>query len=164
MGARHSQQPGFYGAVNGNALSTRGRRARGTGTPTEGTTVSTAPDQPVDPSAQVAVTLDDCAKEDAATVLGTLHASFSSDRSPDDLPADSGDGSPMVWTATFDVSRTLGLPGPARLTAPVDLTAQGGYRAVDRLREGLAEAFSVKVTGTAAGDQEQEARLRLDNR
>lgn len=35
---------------------------------------------------------------------------------------------------------------------------------MDRLREGLAEAFSVRVVGTAAGDQEQEARLRLENR
>ena len=125
--------------------------------------MSTAPDQPAEPSAQVAVTFDKCAKEDAAAVLGTLHSSFPSDRSPDDLPQDSADGSPMVWSATFDVSQTLGLPGPGRLSTPVTLTAQGGYRAVDRLRESLAEAFHVKVIGTAAGDQEQEARLRLDN-
>lgn len=122
--------------------------------------MSTAQDE----SAQVAVTLDGCAKEDARTVLAALHTSFASDRAPDDLPADDADGRPVVWTATFDVSRTLALPGPARLAEPVTVTAQGGYRAVDRLREGLAEAFAVRVVGTASGDQEEEAKLRLENR
>jgi hypothetical protein len=126
--------------------------------------VSTAQDQPADPSAQVAVVLDGCAKEDARTVFDSLRASFSSDRAADDQPEDAEGGRPTVWTATFDVSRTLGLATPARLTEPVTVTAQGGYRAVDRLREGLAESFAVRVVGTAAGDQEQEAQLRLENR
>jgi hypothetical protein len=127
--------------------------------------VSTAQEQPADPAAQVAVVLDGCAKEDADVVLAALQASFPSDRDTGDKPADADEGDrPTVWTATFDVSRTLGLAGPARLSEPVTVTAQGGYRAVDRLREGLAEAFAVRVVGTAAGDQEQEARLRLDNR
>jgi hypothetical protein len=126
--------------------------------------VSTAQEQPADPSAQVAVVLDGCAREDAVVVLAALQASFPSDRAEDDEPADAEGGRPTVWAATFDVSRTLGLAGPARLSEPVTVTAQGGYRAVDRLREGLAEAFAVRVVGTAAGDQEQEARLRLDNR
>jgi hypothetical protein len=121
--------------------------------------VSTAQDE----SAQVAVTFDGCAKEDAQTVLDVLNTSFASDRKPDDIPEDSADGRPMVWSATFDVSSTLGVPGPARLGEPLTLTAQGGYRAVDRLRESLAEAFVVRVVGTAAGDQEQEARFRLEN-
>lgn len=125
--------------------------------------MSTPEDRPVDPSAQVVVTLDGCAKEDARVVLATLHASFPSDRAPDDDPADAEGGAHTVWSATFDVSTTLGLAGPARLSEPVTVTAQGGYRAVDRLREGLAEAFAVRVIGTASGDQEQEAQLRLDN-
>jgi hypothetical protein len=125
--------------------------------------VSTEQDQPAEPSAQVVVVLDGCAKEDARIVLDALQASFPSDREPGDAPADADEGRPTVWTATFDVSRTLGLAGPARLAEPVTVTAQGGYRAVDRLREGLAEAFAVRVVGTAAGDQEQEAQLRLDN-
>jgi hypothetical protein len=124
--------------------------------------VSTLQDRPVDPSAQVAVILDGCAKEDAGVVLAALLASFPSDRALDDEPADA-EGGHTVWTATFDVSTTLGLPGPARLSEPVTVTAQGGYRAVDRLREGLAEVFAVRVIGTASGDQEQEAQLRLDN-
>ncbi|MFC4031926.1 hypothetical protein ACFO3J_10580 [Streptomyces polygonati] len=125
--------------------------------------MTTAQEQTADPSAQVAVTLDGCAKEDARTVLTALNTSFSSDRPSDDEPADDKAGRPTVWTATYDVSRTLALPGPARLSEPVTMTAQGGYRAVDRLRESLAEAFAVRVVGTAAGDQEQEAQLRLDN-
>jgi hypothetical protein len=129
----------------------------------EGIIVTTAQDKTADPAAQVAVTLDGCPKEDARTVLVALSTSFSSDRAPDDDPADDESGRPTVWTATFDVSRTLGLPGPAHLSEPVVVTAMGGYRAVDRLREGLAEAFAVRVVGTAAGDQEQEAQLRLDN-
>lgn len=121
--------------------------------------MSTAPDE----SAQVTITLDGCAKEDAQTVLDALNTSFPSDRKPDDTPEDAADGRPMVWTATFDVSTTLGVPGPARLGEPLTVTAQGGYRAVDRLRESLAEAFAVRVVGTASGDQEQEAKLRLEN-
>ncbi|MYS23435.1 hypothetical protein GTW78_25585 [Streptomyces sp. SID4948] len=125
--------------------------------------VTTAQDQTAEPSAQVAVTLDGCAKEDARAVLTALSTSFPSDRSADDLPDDDETGRPTIWTATYDVSQTLALPGPARLSEPVTVTAQGGYRAVDRLRESLAEAFAVRVVGTAAGDQEQEAQLRLDN-
>jgi hypothetical protein len=121
--------------------------------------VSTAQDE----SDQVAVTFDGGAKEDTRTVLDVLNTSFASDRKPDDIPEDSADGRPMIWSATFDVSRTLGKPHPVRLGEPLTLTAQGGYRAVDRLRETLAEAFAVRVVGTAAGDQEQEARLRLEN-
>lgn len=119
--------------------------------------------QPADSSAAVAVVLDGCAQEDASTVLTALQASFPSDRAPDDAPSGAEEGRPMVWSATFDVSRTLGLPGPARLTEPVTITVQGGYRAVDRMRDGLAEAFAVRVLGTASGDQEEEAQLRLEN-
>ncbi|WP_335976241.1 MULTISPECIES: hypothetical protein [Streptomycetaceae] len=129
--------------------------------------MSTAQDQqepPVDPSSQVAVVVDSCARQDAAAVFAALQASFPSDRAADDAPEETEGEHPTVWSATFDVSRTLGLADPGRLTAPVTLTAQGGYLAVDRLREGLAEAFAVRVVGTAAGDQEQEAKLRLENR
>ncbi|WP_327292216.1 hypothetical protein [Streptomyces sp. NBC_01198] len=127
--------------------------------------MSTAPDQPAAPPAQVTVTLDSCAKEDARTVLDALRAAFAFDRDTDDAPLEAPSGGPVVWTATFDVSRPLADgSGPARLGEPVTLTAQGGYRAVDRLREGLAESFTVTVIGTASGDQEQEAGFRLENR
>jgi hypothetical protein len=127
--------------------------------------VSTAPEQSAEPSAQVTVILDSCAKEDARAVLDALHTSFACDRAADDLPQEAPGGGPIVWSATFDVSRTLAPPGgPVTLTDPVSVTAQGGYHAVDRLREGLAEVFAVTVVGTASGDQEQEAGFRLDNR
>ncbi|WP_225847183.1 hypothetical protein [Streptomyces sp. HPF1205] len=126
--------------------------------------MSTPQDQATDPAAHVTVTLDSCCKEDAQAVLAALQGSFASDRARDDAPGDAPNGRPIVWTATFDVSRTLGLPGPARLTEPVTVTAQGGYHAVDRLRESLAEAFAVRILGTASGDQEEEVTFRLANR
>ncbi|WP_307795507.1 hypothetical protein [Actinacidiphila acididurans] len=121
-------------------------------------------DQLAAPAEQVAVTIDSCCKEDAQAVLAALQASFASDRARGDTPADAPNGRPIVWAATFDVSRTLGSPAPARLTEPVGITAQGGYHAVDRLREGLSGAFAVRVVGTASGDQEEEVRFRLENR
>ena len=124
--------------------------------------MSTQQDLPAGTDAQVAITLDSCCTEDAHAVLAALHATFPSDRSPEDVPAEAPNGRPMVWSATFDVSRTLGLAGPSKLTEPVVVTAQGGYHAVDRVRESLAQAFSVRVVGTAAGDQEEEVRLRLE--
>ncbi|CAG7655770.1 hypothetical protein [Actinacidiphila bryophytorum] len=127
--------------------------------------MSTAPQQPAEPAAQVTVTLDSCAKEDAGTVLDALHTSFAGDRADTGAPSDAPGAGPTVWTATFDVSRTLALPGgPAPLGSPVTLTAQGGYHAVDRIREALSESFKVTVTGTASGDQEQEATFRLTPR
>lgn len=124
--------------------------------------MSTQQELPADPTAEVAVTLDSCCKEDAAAVLAALQASFPSDRASEDAPADAPNGRPIVWSATFDVSRTVGLAPPGHLSEPVTLTAQGGYHAVDRLREGLEEAFSVRVVGTASGDQEEEVRFRLE--
>jgi hypothetical protein len=126
--------------------------------------VSTSPDQSADSAAHVAVTLDSCCKEDAQAVLGALQGSFRSDRAAGDVPADPPGGEPIVWSATFDVSHTLGAPAPGRLTEPVTVTAQGGYHAVDLLREGLAQGFAVSVLGTASGDQEQEVTFRLDNK
>ncbi|NJP44245.1 hypothetical protein [Actinacidiphila epipremni] len=126
--------------------------------------MSTAPEQSAEPTAQVTVTLDRCGKEDAKAVLDALHTSFPCDSASESAPGETAGDGPVVRTATFDVSRTLALPGPGRLSAPVTLTAQGGYHAVDRLREGLAESFAVTVTGTASGDQEQEVAFRLDNR
>lgn len=126
--------------------------------------MSTPQDQRPDPVADVTVTLDSCCKEDAQAVLAALQTSFVTDRPPEDAPQDAPNGRPIVWTATFDVSRTLGLPSPARLTEPVDVTAQGGYHAVDRLRESLIQAFAVRIVGTASGDQEEEVQFRLDNK
>ncbi|GGZ07623.1 hypothetical protein CP967_32525 [Streptomyces nitrosporeus] len=114
-------------------------------------------------SNEVVVEVTGCPKEDARTVFDALCRSFASDRPADDVPEDASTTRPTVWTVTVDVSRTGPGGEPGRLSGPVTAEVQGGYRAVDRLRLGLAESFAVKVVGTASGDQEQEVRLRLEN-
>lgn len=114
-------------------------------------------------SGDVVVAVTGCPKEDARTVFDVLRRSFVSDRPASDTPEDVSDTRPTVWTATVDVSEAKAGPGPAQLSAPVMVEAQGGYWAVDRLRTHLADAFSVRLVGTAAGDQEQEIRLRLES-
>lgn len=125
--------------------------------------MSTASQRAAEPSALVTVTLDNCGKDDAKAVFDALHASFTcDDRSPDDAPGEAPGAGPTVWTATFDVSTVADRPAAAgRLSGPATLTAQGGYHAVDRLRTALAGTFTVAVTGTASGDQEEEVTLRL---
>ncbi|WP_299536103.1 hypothetical protein [uncultured Streptomyces sp.] len=109
----------------------------------------------------IVVSLSDCGPADARAVFDVLSSLFVSDRSAEDVPADGNGPRPTVWTANVDVTEDKGTAGPATLTAPVTVDAQGGYWAVDRLRTRLADAFSVNVVGKAAGDQEQEIRLEL---
>ncbi|MFI6350334.1 hypothetical protein [Streptomyces sp. NPDC050560] len=112
----------------------------------------------------VQVELSGCAPDDAHAVFAALRASFASDRAPDDVPQGTPGPGPTVWAATFDTARTGRRAAPARLAAPVTADVQGGYRAVDTLRATLCDAFAVRVVGMAAGDQENEVQLRLDNR
>lgn len=109
------------------------------------------------------VAVTGCPKEDARTVFDVLRRSFNSDRPAGDAPEEASDTRPTVWTATVDVSETKGGSEPAQLSTPVTVEAQGGYWAVDRLRKHLTESFTVRLVGTAAGDQEQEIRLRLES-
>jgi hypothetical protein len=113
---------------------------------------------------QVVVALSGGAKEDAHTVFGALRTAFACDRAADDVPREAPGGRPAVWTATFDATEVLSEPGPARLTAPVVATLQGGYTAVRVLRKTLTSAFTVRMVGTASGDQEEEVQLRLESR
>ncbi|MGW2280224.1 hypothetical protein [Streptomyces sp. NPDC001770] len=112
----------------------------------------------------VLVSLSECTTDDASTVFEVLRRSFTSDRSAADSPSDTNGPRPTVWSATVDVSTKKEAAGPVPLAGPVTLDAQGGYWAVDRLRGHLGEVFSVEEVGTAAGDQEQELRLRLSSR
>ncbi|MEU0134613.1 hypothetical protein ABZ172_11330 [Streptomyces sp. NPDC006296] len=114
-------------------------------------------------SDDVVVAVTGCPTEDARTVFDVLRRSFVSDRPAGDTPESASDTRPTVWTATVDVSGAKAGAAPARLSAPVTVEAQGGYWAVDRLRRRLADAFTVRLVGTAAGDQEQEIRLRLES-
>ncbi|KIF78017.1 hypothetical protein QR77_37770 [Streptomyces sp. 150FB] len=116
------------------------------------------------PESQVMVALNGNSRADAHAVFGALRTAFATDRPADDLPEDVPGDRPTVWTATFDVSDVQAQPEPTRLTAPVTASLHGGYAAVDHLRRTLAAAFTVRVVGTAAGDQEEEVQLRLENR
>ncbi|MEV0323766.1 hypothetical protein ACIBKX_08825 [Streptomyces sp. NPDC050658] len=115
-------------------------------------------------SADVVVELAGCATQDAHAVFSALRASFSSDRAADDVPEEVTGPGATVWTATFDVNELKAAAEPRRLTAPVTVSLQGGYWAVDQLCKALAPAFTVDVLGMAAGDQEKEVELRLESR
>lgn len=113
---------------------------------------------------EVSVVVSDCPEDDARTVFDVLRAAFTTDRSAADIPHEAASKRPTAWTATVDVSETRTVSGSVTLGAPVTAEVQGGYQAVDRLRQGLADAFAVQVVGTVSGDQEEEVRLRLDNK
>ncbi|MET9509047.1 hypothetical protein ABZX62_11315 [Streptomyces flavidovirens] len=115
------------------------------------------------PGTQVLVELTGSSKEDANAVFGALCTAFESDRKADEELHNGMDGRPMVWSATYDVFDVREQAAPARLTAPVTVTLQGGYRAVDRVREQLQSAFAVREEGSVSGDQEKELQLRLES-
>ncbi|MCX4967697.1 hypothetical protein OHA98_23645 [Streptomyces sp. NBC_00654] len=112
---------------------------------------------------EVVVALTGCSTQDARTVFDVLRRSFDSDRPESDSPRQAEGPRPTVWMATVDVSEARAVAEPAHLSAPVMVDAQGGYWAVERLRQQLTGAFAVRVVGTAAGDQEEEVRLRLES-
>jgi hypothetical protein len=114
-------------------------------------------------TAPVVVTLSDCSKEDADTVFHVLAQSYASDRADDDTPEYVPGAGTTVWTSTFEVSSSHAPAEPVPLTAPVEAGIQGGYWGVDRLREALGCAFTVREEGMAAGDQEKDIQLRLDS-
>ncbi|MEK2479360.1 MULTISPECIES: hypothetical protein [Streptomyces] len=117
---------------------------------------------PEHPSAEVVVEVEGCRTADAHAVFSALRTAFRSDRAPDDVPQEMAGPGTTVWTSTVDVSERGTEPEPRRLTAPVTVSLQGGYWAVDQLCAGLRPAFAVTVLGTAAGDQEKEVELRLE--
>ncbi|MFI1203179.1 hypothetical protein K2224_35945 (plasmid) [Streptomyces sp. BHT-5-2] len=113
-------------------------------------------------SAEVVVEVEGCAAADAHAVFGALRTAFRSDRAADDVPREMAGPGTTVWTSTVDVGERGTEPEPRPLTAPVVVTLQGGYWAVDQLCAGLKPAFAVTVLGMAAGDQEKEVELRLE--
>ncbi|MFG3137454.1 hypothetical protein ACGFZA_14735 [Streptomyces sp. NPDC048211] len=113
---------------------------------------------------EVSVVVSGCEKDDARTVFDVLRAAFATDRASVDVPQEVDGKRPTAWVVTVDVTEALVVSGPVRLGAPVTADVQGGYWAVDRLRRSLADAFSVQVVGTVSGDQEEEVRLRLENK
>ncbi|MFI6894040.1 hypothetical protein ACIBM4_08020 [Streptomyces sp. NPDC050256] len=113
---------------------------------------------------EVSVVVSGCGKDDARTVFDVLRAAFVTDRASVDVPQDVDGRQPTAWVVTVDVAEARVVSGPVRLGGPVTADVQGGYWAVDRLRQGLADAFAVQVVGTVSGDQEEEVRLRLKNK
>ncbi|WNI26461.1 hypothetical protein [Streptomyces sp. ITFR-16] len=113
---------------------------------------------------EVSVVVSGCAKDDARTVFDVLRAAFTTDRGSGDIPEEVAGKRPTAWVVTVDVSEARVVSGPVTLGGPVTADVQGGYQAVDRLRESLAGAFAVRVVGTVSGDQEEEVRLRLENK
>lgn len=137
-------------------------------TPWEGTAVNSTQDKQQSEESrdgrEVSVVVSGCEKGDARTVFDVLRAAFATDRASVDVPQDVTGKRPTAWVVTVDVTEARVVSGPVRLGAPVTADVQGGYWAVDRLRQSLAGAFAVQVVGTVSGDQEEEVRLRLENK
>jgi len=118
------------------------------------------------PASQVQVVLSDCSATDAGNLFRALKGRFASDRAAGDEPHETGERRPTVWAGTFDMSRPVEHPDtpPAHLAGPVTLDVQGTPRAVQQLREALAECCTVHEMGGDSGDQEVEVQLRLERR
>ncbi|MFF2324592.1 MULTISPECIES: hypothetical protein [unclassified Streptomyces] len=113
---------------------------------------------------EVSVVISGCDTGDARAVFDALRAAFTTDRASVDVPKKLAQKRPTAWVATVDVTEERVVTGPVTIGAPVSVDVQGGYWAVERIRRSLAHAFDVRVVGTVSGDQEEEVRLRLENR
>ncbi|MER5448652.1 hypothetical protein ACFV29_15985 [Streptomyces sp. NPDC059690] len=112
----------------------------------------------------VSLEISGCSKEDARIVFDALCACFESDRGADEVPQQLHETRPMVWLGTFEVTDAHSCPPPARLAASVEVDAQGGYWAIERLRSTLDPLFSVRDLSSASGDQERELHVILESR
>ncbi|MFG3181319.1 hypothetical protein ACWD6Q_13185 [Streptomyces nigra] len=112
----------------------------------------------------VSVEISGCNKEDARIVFDALSTCFESDRGPDDVPQQLHETRPMVWLGTFEVTDAQQCPPPARLSSRVEADAQGGYWAIERLRNTLDSLFTVHDVTSASGDQERELHVVLESR
>ncbi|MFJ9907826.1 hypothetical protein ACIRVK_33915 [Streptomyces sp. NPDC101152] len=112
----------------------------------------------------VSLEISGCSKEDARIVFDTLCACFESDRGADDVPQQLHETRPMVWLGTFEVTEAHTCPAPGPLESSVELDAQGGYWAIERLRSTLDPLFTVRDLSSASGDQERELHVVLESR
>ncbi|MEV6108871.1 hypothetical protein AB0M28_29835 [Streptomyces sp. NPDC051940] len=112
---------------------------------------------------KVTVGLTSCSAQDADAVFRALGSVFASDWLPGEPPESASGGHP-VWTATFDTARSRGAVEAPVLAEPVTASLQGGYHAVDLVRDELAGAFALSGESGVPGDQEKDVRLHLANR
>ena len=112
----------------------------------------------------VSLEISGCSKEDARIVFDTLCACFESDRGPEEVPQQLHETRPMVWLGTFEMTDAHQCPAPAHLSSSVELDAQGGYWAIERLRSTLDPLFTVRDLSSASGDQERELHVILESR
>ncbi|MFI8228704.1 hypothetical protein ACIGDI_07735 [Streptomyces sp. NPDC085900] len=112
----------------------------------------------------VSLEVSGCSKEDARIVFDALCACFESDRGAGEVPQQLHETRPMVWLGTFEVTDAHSCPPPARLAASVEVDAQGGYWAIERLRTTLDPLFTVRDLSSASGDQEREMHVILESR
>ncbi|MGW2717837.1 hypothetical protein [Streptomyces sp. 75] len=112
----------------------------------------------------VSLEISGCSKEDARIVFDTLCACFESDRGPEEVPQQLHETRPMVWLGTFEVTDAHQCPAPGRLSSTVEVDAQGGYWAIERLRSTLDPLFTVRDLSSASGDQERELHVILESR
>ncbi|MFR0354560.1 hypothetical protein [Streptomyces sediminimaris] len=112
----------------------------------------------------VSLEISGCSKEDARIVFDALCTCFESDRAPGEVPKQLHETRPMVWLGTFEVTDAHDCPPPAPLSSSVEVDAQGGYWAIERLRSTLDPLFTVRDLASASGDQERELHVRLESR
>ncbi|MEU1269804.1 hypothetical protein [Streptomyces sp. NPDC005799] len=112
----------------------------------------------------VSLEISGCSKEDARIVFDTLCACFESDRGADEVPQQLHETRPMVWLGTFEVTDAHECQMPTGLSSSVELDAQGGYWAIERLRSTLEPLFTVRDLSSASGDQERELHVILESR
>ncbi|MBT2457966.1 hypothetical protein [Streptomyces sp. ISL-86] len=111
------------------------------------------------PAAEVAVTISDCSKTDARTVIDLLEHFFPVAGTG---RAVEGGIAATVWSTTLDAAKPPERrPAPVRVEDSVSVALQGSPRAVDRVQAALAGHFTVEGAGAVSGDQEKEIGLRI---
>ncbi|MFF8567670.1 hypothetical protein ACF06N_22215 [Streptomyces albidoflavus] len=119
---------------------------------------------PSDNGTQVLVVLTGADAHDARIVFDALGTAFAPAGPEEGRAAaeDDKEGASLLRSALYEAGEQTGHPQVAApLRTVVNVTLQGGYGAVDRVSEILADAFRLEEVGEAPGDQEKEVELRL---
>ncbi len=113
-------------------------------------------------AAKVTVVLNDCATQDADTVLRSLSTAFpASPGSTPEAPSTTRQGR-NVWIESVDVSAEGPHSTARELGGPVTADLQGCPDAVRKVEHALADSFAVAEHGLIHGDQEIDLRLHIE--